>query len=128
MAVVTVVLSMCLTSCDDDDDDYYDGDPVNIVNTRWKIIDHNDGSLNYGNGAYVDFYDGYGEITEGSEHTSFNFNEYSSISIQLDFDGGSMCGEWQYTSGNENVAVFTYYWTDKPNENYTMTLEYVQDL
>ncbi len=124
MAVVALVLSMSLVSCDDDDDDdYYNTpDPAFVTNTVWEIVGYTDPSLNYGNGAYIIFYDdGSGVIVDGGARTDFDFEEYSSLSISLyfhDAERDTMCGAWQYTDDDYTQVDFKYYWQNVPDDEY----------
>ncbi len=129
MALVAVLISMTLVSCDDDDDDDdgnkspYFNDPANIVNTRWVIDSVDDPSINYGAGDEIQFNDsGYGKIYSSGTESDFTFYEYSSKSIELVFDGqDKITGEWNYEDSNEEYVDFVYYWEGQ-NDNYHMHL------
>ncbi len=132
MALVAVLISMTLVSCDDDDDDYDEpnppshNDPADIMNTRWQIESINENDFRYGPGAYLDFYDdGTGKFFEGDEETDFTYYEENSLTIQLHFgDGSTMIGEWNYTDSEKRSVDFEYGWSGE-DVGYTMRLTYV---
>ncbi len=135
MALVAVLISMSLVSCDDDDDDDYSDpdpqphDPTAIVNTRWEIQSCNENDFTYGAGDYLDFYnDGTGKFFNNSEESDFVYTEVSQLTIQLEFaDGSVMCGEWNYTDDQGYYVDFEYYWAGQTID-YTMKLKFVEDL